>query len=342
MNQNRLNIDEQGASDTYEESYNQPQYPFWKKATCYLLAGLLVIAIIYGFSGIIADILSNSLQKSINRLQIISVVSISYFLYRLTINLGNHWRSSEKNEIGTAVTNFPNPFYDPGFKQGPLYLQKQYQKLASQFHIKNILLKKSNNYSTQLENSITRFEAKLRVLLRHNENVNRLIKSLNFLYLKNDKDFSKQMLKHILSECITILEKDQSDKSISLFSVINEELKIVESVRINAESISKRSFKKGEGFAGYIWDKGEAIIVNQIEEEDERFKSKLPTSPIGSIMGIPLIVDELILGVLCLQSETQDGFNNADLRTVEYYSRMCTLILLYDKMKNNKNGEGDQ
>ncbi len=41
-----------------------------------------------------------------------------------------------------------------------------------------------------------------------------------------------------------------------------------------------------------------------------------------------------IYGILCMQSESENGFNEADLRTVEYYARMCTLILLYDKINN--------
>jgi transcriptional regulator with GAF, ATPase, and Fis domain len=186
---------------------------------------------------------------------------------------------------------------------------------------------------------LTQFEVKLRVLLRHNDNANRLLKSYNYLYYKRDKGFSKQMLKHVLAECITVLEKDQSDKSISLFKVSNGKLKIIESVRINAESIAKREFSKGEGFAGYIWGIGKEEIVNVIDQSDSRFSDQgLPTTPIGSILGKPLEVDDQILGVLCLQSENEYGFNKeADLRTVDFYARLCTMILLYDNI-NEKAG----
>ncbi|MEW9053384.1 MAG: GAF domain-containing protein [Neobacillus sp.] len=146
------------------------------------------------------------------------------------------------------------------------------------------------------------------------------------------------MLRHTLAECITVLEKDQSDKSISLFKVNeNKKLEITESVRINAESIAKRIFSKWEGFAGYIWGKGQPEIENKVKPDDPRFNDQgLSATPIGSILGIPLSVDDKIIGVLCLQSEAENGFvEAADLRTVEFYARLCTLILLYDKINNN-------
>lgn len=316
-------------------------YSKWKWFFCYTVAFWLVIAIIYGFSGIVAEIVTNALSKEVTRIHIISIVAVGYFLFQLTRNLGNHWRASEKNEIGTAVTNFPNPFYDPNFKPGPLAIQKQYQDLFSEYRRKNMLLNNSKKYTTELEGYLNVFESKLRVLLRYNENTNRLIRSLNFLFLHKDAAFIQTMLRNILAECITVLEKDQSDKSISLFQVQEDRLRIIESVRINAESIAKRSFKKGRGFAGYIWHTQKPEIVNEIEPDDERFKDfQVQASPIGSILGIPLIVDEQILGVLCLQSEAANGFNHADLRTVEFYSRMCTMILLYDKIMINQSKEG--
>ncbi|OLS35434.1 hypothetical protein [Bacillus sp. MRMR6] len=100
------------------------------------------------------------------------------------------------------------------------------------------------------------------------------------------------MLNHILEECITVLERDQSDKSISLFEVNQDRLVIKASVRINAESIAKRSFGKDESFAGYIWGIREAEIVNCIGQEDKRFTDGgIPATPIGSILGFPLMVD---------------------------------------------------
>lgn len=308
------------------------------KLMCYLSAFFLVTVILYGFTTVAADLATWGMNREnpVTRWEVISVVGTAYLLFTLARNLGDHWRSSDKNEIGTAVTNFPNPFYDPGFKKGPLMLQILYKNLVTQHRVTKKLLKQSRIMLKEHGERIEYLNAKLRVLLRHNDNSNRLLKSFNFLFAQKENDFTRKVLQHILAECITILEKDQSDKSISLFKVNGEELKIIESVRINAESIAKRTFEKGVGFAGDIWGKGKAEIVNKIDKEDARFNDQgLPATPIGSILGFPLSVDEDIIGVLCLQSEAENGFSNADLRTVEFYARLCTLILLYDKINNN-------
>ncbi|MBY0145073.1 GAF domain-containing protein [Neobacillus niacini] len=303
---------------------------------CYITAFMLVVAILYGFLGIVADILNKTELLQVDRLIVVKYVGVVYFVWRLTKILGDHWRSSEKNEIGTAVTNFPNPFYDSNFTKGPILLRRKYRELLTQYNFNKSLLKRSQQNSIQLGEAIKKFDSKLRVLLRHNDNSNRLLRSVNYLYQTDDKRFVEKMLNHILEECITILEKDQSDKSISLFEVNKDKLSIKESVRINAESIAKRYFNKNEGFAGYIWGKDKAEIVNHIKESDKRFlDGGMPATPIGSILGFPLMVDENIIGVLCLQSESENGFNEADLRTVEFYARMCTFILLYDKMNIN-------
>lgn len=305
---------------------------------CYLLALLLVAFILYGVTTVIKEILGNfEFAADISRWDIISTSGAAYIIFILSQTLGHYWRSSEKNEIGTGITNFPNPFYDPNFVKGPAFLRREFNILRTKYKTIQFLLNKSKESIKDNVNVINSFESKLRVLIRHNDNTNRILKSYNYLIKINDINTTQRMLQYTISECITILEKDQSDKSISLFVVRDSQLHIIESNRINAESIAKRVFKKGEGFAGYIWEKGVTEIVNNIVPTDIRFHDQgIPATPIGSIIGVPLKVDNEIVGVLCLQSENGDGFAEADLRTVEFYSRMCTHIILCDKINYNK------
>lgn len=338
--------DRQEVIQSPSDDFAPKKLSFMKKLFCYGLAFVLVSLIAYGITGFLKDVINYYGENDVTRMQIGSTISAVFFLAYLSYILGNHWRASEKNEIGTAVTNFPNPFYDPGFQKGPLLLRTRYNELHDRYEHNTKLLLQSEKQYEQAENIISVFESKIRVMLRHNDNANRLLKSFNFLIHQNTKNIDSKMLKNILEECITVLEKDQSDKSVSLFGVHNDRLHIIESVRINAESIAKRFFTKGEGFAGDIWSKGESEIVNQIKKDDYRFDDQgIPATPIGSIMGIPLKVNDEILGVLCMQSESADGFSNADFRTVDFYARMCTLIILYDKINNKehiKEGGGDQ
>ena len=336
------NIELEDKLQSGTETTQEPERLAWYMVIlCYIVAFFLVGVMVYGFTGFIADVYNKVIEpkQNANRFNVLAVAGAFYLMGKLTINLGGFWRSNSKNEIGTAVTNFPNPFYDPSYSKGPLRLQVKYQEISSRYKVNRILLKRSEELINELKKTLGIFDSKIRVLLRHHDNTNRLIKSLNFLSKENNENFQSQMLGHILAECMTILEKDQSDKTITLFQVIGERLVIKDSVRINAESVAKRSFEKGTGFAGSIWSKGEAEIVNKIDRDDSRFKDGgLAATPIGSILGFPLKVEDDILGVLCLQSEAEDGFNEADLRAVEFYARMCTFILLYDKIEKKGGG----
>lgn len=337
----------------YEKRENKPaidnpeRLSWYMVGLCYICAFFLVGVIIYSFSGVLVDIIKLLLESAhmddqfgiIDRFKVLAFVGIAYFLWKLVVSLGGHWRTSSKNEIGTAVTNFPNPFYDPSYSKGPLVLQNKYRTVLTQYKVNRKLLERNKEKVDELVQTLGGFESKIRVLLRHHDNTNRLIKSLNYLTKKDEGLVETQMIGHILAECMTVLEKDQSDKTITLFQVSGEKLTIKESVRINAESVFKRSFDKGEGFAGSVWESGIATIVNSIEDDDQRFTDGgLAATPIGSILGFPLKVEEDIYGVLCLQSEAADGFNEADLRAIEFYARMCTFILLYDKMRSKGGG----
>lgn len=316
--------------------------PLSKKIVSYLVALLLLIVILYtaltAFSEPITFVLQKlnliSNDQKINKITIYSTVSIIFLTYRIVSYMSRMWRRNEKIEIGTAVTSFPNPFFDPTFEKNQDDLQNKYSKLTIDYARSMELLNEANEIQDDLKNNLIALENRLRIMIRHISNSNRVTRSLNYALHHKTKYSTEECLKIVLEECITILEKDQSDKSITLFGIEDEELKIVSSVRINLESVDKRKFRKGEGFAGYIWGINKPEIINNINFSDSRFsEGGLPVTKIGSIMGFPLNVDGEILGVFCLQSEVENGFVEEDLLTIEFYARICTLILLYDKLK---------
>ncbi|WP_019156917.1 GAF domain-containing protein [Robertmurraya massiliosenegalensis] len=340
------NLEQNQSELESEDILNIPKYSIGKWIGCYALSLTLVLVIIFGLTeGIVRSVKALTSIENISAMKIITFVSVIYFIFRITKNLGDHWRSNENVEIGTSVTGFPNIFYDAKFQKGPLRLQREYQRLYSEYRKVRLNLEYSRNLVKDLSEHINNYVTKLRVLLRHNDNANRLIRSYNYLNKEQPEQLYKKMLKEILSECVTILEKDQADKSISLFKVNGDKLEIAESIRINAESVTKRFFEINQGFAGHIWSISEAEIVNNVDvENDERFNDfHIPTTPIGSILGFPLKVDDQIVGVLCLQSEAEEGFSNSDLRTVEFYARLCTMVIMYDtinlEIDANKGGD---
>lgn len=316
------------------------------KILCYFSALFLMSLMLYIFSSFIASTSNLFFNKIIgsnrqfNFFEVIAVVGALYMTLSLSLKLGNYWRSSD-SEIGTSVTNLPNPFRDPSFKKGSIMLKRDYWKLEKQYKVNIKLTQDLNRKCEKLLDQIEKFKVRLNVLLRHHENASRLIRSLTYAIKTKDYSLSK-VLNDTLSECITVLERDQSDKSISLFEVEHSSLVIRDGVRIDAESVVKRKFKQEEGFAGYIWGKGTAEYINEIDYEgDSRFSSFYQSTErkrYRSIMGLPLIVNEETIGVLCIQSESTDGFCKDDLRSLEFYANLCTLIMLYGKIKLRDGG----
>lgn len=318
---------------------------FIKLVLCYGLAIILFMLIFNAFLPTISEWISIPLFKfkliedktNFDKWKLFSVMGFIFLSYTIVRFIGNTWRTNEKLEIGTAVTGFPNPFYDPTFKKNAVDFDRSYRELVVDYNKNVELLKEAREYHKGLIDSLEQLEVRLRILMRHNKNATRVVRSLNYSYYKDSELPLDTGLKLILEECITILEKDQSDKSISLFKVEGDQLKIASSVRINFESVDKRVFNKGVGFAGYIWENNKAEIVNKIEGNDSRFEDGgLPATKIGSILGYPLAIDNQVIGVLCLQSESEEGFIESDLLTVEFYVRCCTLLMIHDKIKSTK------
>ncbi len=330
-----------------EEPQLAKEEPLSKKKLflCYGVALILFMILFNTFLPTLSEWISIALFKlnliknvdNFDKWELFSAIGFVYLGYRIVRFIGNTWRTNEKIEIGTAVTSFPNPFYDPAFKKKASDLDRSYRELIVDYNKNLALLKEAGEHQTGLIDSLDQLEVRLRILMRHNKNATRVVRSLNYSYYKDSELPLDTGLKLILEECITILEKDQSDKSISLFKVEGGQLKIASSVRINFESVDKRVFNKGVGFAGYIWEKNKAEIVNNIEGNDSRFEDGgLPATKIGSILGYPLAIDNQVVGVLCLQSESEEGFIESDLLTVEFYVRCCTLLMIHDKIKSTK------
>ncbi|TAA73137.1 GAF domain-containing protein [Planococcus salinarum] len=328
-----------------EEEVNFLPLSKGRKFLAYLTALVILIIFLNTLLPVIAEYLTIGSKKlnlienneEIEKWDIYSIIGMLYLTFRIIKLLTIIWRKNKRIEIGTGVTSFPNPFFDPTYEKDQGDLQRKYNELVVDFNHKFKLLKESDEVQRELQESVSELYNRIRIMMRHANNSNRVIRSINYALYKKNKHTKEECLKIVLEECITILEKDQSDKSITLFKVRGDELIVASSVRINFESVDKRRFKKGEGFAGDIWAKNEPEIVNDINPSDNRFAGGgIPVTKIGSIMGFPLNVDEETLGVFCLQSEAEDGFINEDLLTVEFYARICTLILLYDKMNLDK------
>jgi hypothetical protein len=314
---------------------------------CYAIALLFSGFLTYLLSTFLADVIGFLIaffggpEDKVEFYHVFFSFGAIYTLLSLCKKVGNIWRSSGES-IGTGVFAIPNIFYDPTFEKSNAKVRFSYYKLFRQYHeLKNEKEDILNKFTNSIE-VINKLKRNMTVLFRHHENAIRLIDGLNYS-IQTDKYPLPEVLKDTLSESITVLERDMSDKSISLFQVQGDLLVIRDGIRINAESKEKRAFKKGEGFAGSVWKEGKPSYDNNIKYDDDarfnQFEQPL-RQRFKSIMGLPLKVDGTILGVLCIQSEEEEGFTPDDLRALEFYANLCTLILIFDNIKLK--GEGGE
>lgn len=326
---------------SYREVPRTRKTPFWKIWTCYITAFLFTGLILASLLGAAGAIIPESWGVSV--WEIFEYAGLGFLLLFFTRFIGGIWRSRSE-DLKLGFTDFPNPFFDESYILAPHYLKKEIEEIREQLSDAladgkraERIARALNANLEQKEKAITELQNKVTVLIRHHENASRLAGSAAYLTYVGD-EWRTEMLNNILSECLTCLEKDQSDKSVSLFKVYGDELRIEHYIRISAASARKMRLKKGEGFAGMVWERGEAQYISDISAAADHFEGLLkPNDPYTSIVGIPVQIDGEILGVLCVQSEVIDGFSQQDLRTLLFYSHACSLIFVYDIMKSKIN-----
>lgn len=318
----------------------------WKVWLCYTTAFMFTGLILATLVGAVSSLIPDSLKERISVWSILEYAGLGFLILYFTRFIGNMWRSRSE-DLKLGFTDFPNPFFEEEFIQAPHYLKGQVRKLQEELEQTRLerdratkVVQALNRHAEQKEDVIEGLSKKLTVLIRHHENSRRLLGSVAYLTYTGEKNWRTEMLNNILSECLTCLEKDHSDKSVALFKVYGEELRIEHYIRLAARSARSVRLKKGEGFAGSVWEKGEVLYIPDIANDTSSFGSLKPSDDYRSIVGLPIRVNGDVLGVLCVQSEIIAGFSAQDIRTLRFYAHACSLIFVYDIINANMSSEG--
>jgi putative methionine-R-sulfoxide reductase with GAF domain len=317
----------------------------WKVLVCYGCAGLFTMLVLATLVGAVSALIPESWSEKITVWQLFMYAGLFFSILLFSKFIGDLWRGSGE-DLKLGFTDLPNPFYDEEFIKAPLHLQKQISKLQKELQIAQEERKRATSIGRDLnaqalkqEQIIASLSKKLTVLTRHHDNGRRLVGSAAYLLYK-EEDWRSEMMNNILAEAITCLEKDQSDKSVALFKTHGDELRIEHYIRLSARSARRARFKKGEGFAGMIMESSKEEYISDVSLYSEIFGDIKPSDDYKSIVGLPIRVDDDILGVLCVQSEVVDGFTSQDLRTLRFYAHACALIFVYDIMVTKMSTEG--
>jgi len=112
----------------------------------------------------------------------------------------------------------------------------------------------------------------------------------------------------------------------------------------NKDQMREMRFKLGEGIAGWVAKHAEAVLSNDVQS-DPRYSNKLDQitdTPLKSILCIPLLSKDKVLGVLNIINKPGDGrFTEEDLHLAEAFASQASIAIenanLYDAMsRENK------
>ncbi|APC49592.1 hypothetical protein BME96_15950 [Virgibacillus halodenitrificans] len=306
----------------------------------YIVGLLLTLAIFLGISETYTTIHNWMVPTGkVSSKGVFELICVLLTIIFLTSILAREIRANP-DVVSVGATNIPNFMYHPDFKKE----SKNRSKILKEKHILKGKLEEQEMYTDNLLDELEQKDLELEqiayisdIFIRHHKNASRLVRSLIQLLVERKPYWKLEFCNNVLDECVTILLEDRADKSSTIYFINkNNELEMFAYSRIEFSSSRNRKFKKGEGFAGHIWKTGKTELVSDVTISQHFREEYAPKHEYGSILGVPIKIGREIVGVLCVQSEGKNEFQEDDKRTVIFYADMCALAHFYDKIKNKE------
>ncbi len=159
----------------------------------------------------------------------------------------------------------------------------------------------------------------------------KVIQSLNELQSNPQaKTSPSDLLKMVMNILSIALDAAESkDGSILLLDEDSDELVFVAVVGDRSEELTDYRIPAGSGVAGWVNLHKKAALVPDVRK-DERWISAVDQS-IGfhtqSLMAVPLILDDKVLGVMeVVNSRSEDLFNDKDLELLQLVARLASYV----------------
>ncbi|MGG3480601.1 GAF domain-containing protein [Peribacillus frigoritolerans] len=310
---------------------------FWS----YTIGLLLTLLVLPALGEALVKIMDWTGKDNVSNLTAVKWICVPITIYVITVGLAKYLRTNS-SPVAMGVTNIPNFMYDEKFVDEQNYSDKKLVKENKEL-IKNIEALEDINVDLIDEVELKGLDLDevtyiSDIFIRHHKNTSRLVRSLIQLMDEGKEDWKWEFCNNVLDECVTILLEDRADKSSTIY-FINEmqELQMFAYNRIEFSSSRERVFMKGEGFAGNIWKNNQTLLVNDVSKDTEHFQGEFaPKHEYGSILGVPIRIGKKVVGVLCIQSEKIEDFDEDDERTVVFYADICGLAHFYDNIITNR------
>ena len=137
---------------------------------------------------------------------------------------------------------------------------------------------------------------------------------------------TESLSKAILHSAVSLLGAEQG--SLMLFREESDELVVTAAVGIPASLAHRIRKKPGEGIAGIVLERGQPLLVQDIETHRAIRQKNRPRYKTRSFLSLPLKVDSRKVGVLNLADKaTGEAFQEPDLQKLQPFLQVATLAL---------------
>jgi diguanylate cyclase (GGDEF)-like protein len=134
------------------------------------------------------------------------------------------------------------------------------------------------------------------------------------------------VVRRVTQELRKVLNADAC--SILLLDPVRKELAFAESSGHTRWERDNIRFRIGEGVAGWVARSKQPVLIEDVENDDRFVKIARQRRPMSSMIGVPLVVNKRVIGVVSLTTRTQDHrFNQADLQLAVLLSAHVALAL---------------
>jgi adenylate cyclase len=150
------------------------------------------------------------------------------------------------------------------------------------------------------------------------------------LYKLGEKFLAAASLRDVYNLLLDAISQQIKVPTISVMMFVEEEacMHIVASRGINEKVAAKVAVKSGEQIAGWVYEHGEAVILNKDTQKNSPLSKYLQRSEITASISFPLIGREKILGVLNIsQTAIEVAYSQSDLEILSVICEQAVMAI---------------
>ena len=151
----------------------------------------------------------------------------------------------------------------------------------------------------------------------------------NILISLNHSDTPQQMLNYLIDNCIRIT--NATSGSIKLLNKKTNILEIKVIRGLKKDAMKNVRLKPGEGVTGKVVQTGTPLLVNNVEKISYYIRIR---DDLKSELAVPLIINQETIGVVSVDSNKLNAFNEEDLTLLQLISNIVVQILKKENMIN--------